>query len=191
MDVLFLLARLLLFGVFAVAGLAKLADLAGSEKAMRDFGVPGPLAKPAGVALPVVELVAAVLLLPRATAGWGALLALILLLAFVGGIAYNLARGRAPDCHCFGQIHSAPAGRSTLIRNGVLALVALPVAVRGIGGEPGASAVGWLGDLSGLGWFALIGGVVVVGLLAGMAWLLTHLLGQNGRLLVRLDAVEA
>ena len=30
MDVLLLLARLVLFGVFAVAGFAKLADLAGS-----------------------------------------------------------------------------------------------------------------------------------------------------------------
>ena len=47
----------------------------------------------------------------EATQGYGFLLpALVLLLLFVGGISYNVARGRSPDCHCFGQLHSAPAG---------------------------------------------------------------------------------
>jgi hypothetical protein len=43
---------------------------------------------------------------------------------FVAGISFNLARGRKPDCHCFGQLHSAPVGWTTLLRNGVLAAVA-------------------------------------------------------------------
>ncbi len=47
-----------------------------------------------------------------------------LLSVFVVGITYNLARGRNPECHCFGQLHSAPAGWKTLARNGVLAAVA-------------------------------------------------------------------
>lgn len=191
MDVLLLLARLLLFGVFAVAAVTKFLDLAGSQEAMRGFGLPDSLAKPAGIALPVAELVVALLLLPVATAGWGGVGAVLLLAAFVGGIAFSLARGRTPDCHCFGQLHSEPIGRGTLIRNGLLALVALAVAIRGLAGDPGVSVVGWMGDLSGAGWALLVGGVVVLALLAGMAWLLTHLLGQNGRLLVRLDAVEA
>ncbi len=37
-----LIARVLLAAVFLVAGLAKLADLAGSRQALRDFGVPTP-----------------------------------------------------------------------------------------------------------------------------------------------------
>lgn len=190
MDILLLVARLVLFGVFAVAGVTKLLDLAGSQQAMRGFGLPEALAKPAGIALPVAELLVAVLLLPVATAGWGALLGMLLLVAFVGGIAYNLSKGRTPDCHCFGQLHSEPIGRPTLIRNGVLALVALPVAVRGLGGDAGTSVVGWMDDLSALGWVTLTGALVVLAVLAGVVWLLTHLLGQNGRLLVRLDAVE-
>ena len=46
---------------------------------------------------------------------WLAFAAIVaaLLLAFVGGIAFNMARGNAPDCHCFGQLHSEPAGRSS------------------------------------------------------------------------------
>jgi len=44
MTLLLLFARLLLCAVFLVAGLAKLADLAGLRQAMRDFGVPNNLA---------------------------------------------------------------------------------------------------------------------------------------------------
>src|SRR5260221_3600616 len=124
MDVVLFIARLLLAAVFIVAGFAKLADLPGSRQALRDFGVPAVLANPFGALLPLAEIAVAVALIPRVSAWWGALGALALLLLFVAGIGYNLARGRTPDCHCFGQLHSAPAGWTTLIRNGVLALVA-------------------------------------------------------------------
>ena len=124
MDLVLLVARLLLAAVFAVAALAKLADLPGSRQAMRDFGVPARLAAPLGTLLPLAELAVAVALIPRASAWWGAVGALALLLLFVAGIGVSLARGRHPDCHCFGQIHSAPAGWQTLVRNGALAAVA-------------------------------------------------------------------
>src|SRR5438876_7735029 len=105
MDVLLLLARLLLAGVFLVAGLGKLADRGGSRQALIDFGVPAALASPLGILLPLAELAVAVaLLLPR-SAWWGAIGALTLLLLFIAGIGYNLTRGRTPDCHCFGQLH--------------------------------------------------------------------------------------
>src|SRR5260221_10425644 len=99
MSLALLLARLLLAAVFLVAGLAKLADLAGSRQALRDFGVPAKLSTPLGLLLPLAELAVAVALLLPATTWWGALGALALLLLFVGGIGYNLARGRQPECH--------------------------------------------------------------------------------------------
>jgi len=102
MSLVLLLARLLLAAVFLVAGLAKLADLAGSRQALRDFGVPAKLSTPFGVLLPLAELAVAVGLIPTVSAWWGALGALALLLLFVGGISYNLVRGRQPWCHCFG-----------------------------------------------------------------------------------------
>src|SRR3712207_3473994 len=119
-----LIARLLLALVFLVAGVAKLADRAGSRQAITDFGLPAQLAAPLGILLPLAELAAAAALIPASTAWWGAIGALALLLLFVAGIGVNLARGRKPDCHCFGQLHSAPAGWSTLARNGALAAVA-------------------------------------------------------------------
>ncbi len=191
MDVVLLLARLVLAAVFFVAGFAKLVDLPGSRQAMRGFGLPEKVAGPTGLALPIVEIVVAVLLLPVATAAWAGLAGLVLLLLFVAGIGYNLARGRTPDCHCFGQLHSEPIGRGTLIRNGVLAALAALIAWRGFAVDPGTSLVASLDGLSGFEWVVLVGGLVILGLLAGIAWLLVHLLGQNGRLLVRLDKVEA
>jgi len=115
MGLALLIARLLLAGVFVVAGLAKLGDLAGSRQAMRDFGVPALLAAPFGLLLPLAELAVAIALIPTVSAWWGALGALVLLLLFIVGIGYNLARGRQPECHCFGQLHSTPAGWPTLI----------------------------------------------------------------------------
>jgi thiol-disulfide isomerase/thioredoxin len=184
-----LVARLLLVFVFAVAGAAKLADREGSRQATIDFGVPSVLAAPLGLLLPLAELAVAVTLLPASTAWWGAFGALALLLVFVVGISINLARGRTPECHCFGQLHSAPAGWKTLARNGVLAAVAGFVLWEGYDGA-GPSALSWLGALSTAQLLGLLGGALVLALLAGQWAFLVHLLRQNGRLLVRLEAVE-
>jgi uncharacterized membrane protein YphA (DoxX/SURF4 family) len=131
MDGAALAARLILAAVFALAGAAKLADLAGSRTAVAGFGVPERLAGPAGTALPLAELATAVLLLPDATARAGAIAALGLLLAVSVGIRASIARGDAPDCHCFGQLHSEPAGPRALARNFALALLAGFVVVAG------------------------------------------------------------
>ncbi len=189
MDLVLLLARLLLAGVFVVAGIGKLADLPGSRKAAGEFGVPERFAPAFGLLLPIAELLVAVALLPVATARWGALGALALLLVFIGGIGYQLARGHTPDCHCFGQIHSAPAGWPTIGRNAGLAAVALLIAVGGWS-DPGYSTVAWLSDLSGTGIALVIDGLLGVAVLAGLAWVVVNLISQNGRLLLRVEAVE-
>src|SRR5215213_6884274 len=190
MDAALLIARLVLGAVFTLAGVAKLSDLKGSRKAIIDFGVPPAIAAPLGLLLPVAELSVAATLIPASTAWWGALGALALLSVFVVGITYNLARGRKPECHCFGQLHSAPAGWKTLARNGVLAAIAGFVLWAGYEGGAGPGALSWLGALSAAQLLGLLGGVVVLALLAGQWWFLVHLLRQNGRLLVRLEAVE-
>jgi peroxiredoxin len=190
MNTILLIARLLLAVVFVVAGVAKLADREGSRQAMLDFGVPTALAAPLGLLLPLAELAVAAALVPAATAWWGAVGALALLLLFVVGIGANLARGRKPECHCFGQLHSAPAGPKTLARNGVLAAMAAFVVWQGRAGA-GPSALGWMGELTTAELVALILGVVALVLLAGQWWFLLHLLRQNGRLLGRVEALEA
>src|SRR5215217_4205922 len=189
MDVALLLARLLLAAVFMVAGAAKLADREGSRRALADFVVPSPLASPLAVLLPLAELAVATALIPAATAWWGAAGALVLLLLFVAAIAANLARGRKAEYHCFGQLHSELAGWKTLARNGVLAAVAGFVVWRGYDGT-GPSAVGWLAGLWGAQAAGLVVGLAVLSVLAAQSWLLLNLIKQNGRLLMRVDALE-
>src|SRR5438270_2171850 len=190
MALVLLIVRLLLAVVFLVAGIAKLADLAGSRQALRDFGVPARLADPFGLLLPLAELAVAGALLFPATAWWGALGALVLLLLFVGGIGYNLTRGRQPDCHCFGQLHSAPAGWPTLIRNLVLAALAAVVVVFGWSSSQ-LSVVDWLAPLSVSQRIEVLVGLLVLVLLLAEGWLLLQVLSQQGRLLVRIEALEA
>lgn len=189
MDILLLLARLVLAGVFLVAGTAKLADRHGSVRALGEFGVPPRFAAPLGIALPVTEILVALTLLPVATARWGALGALLLLIAFVTGIGITMARGNAPDCHCFGQLHSEPVGSRTLVRNGGLLAMAAFLLVAGWN-NPGPSTVAWISDLSAFELLMLVGGLVMAALLAVQGWVLFHILRQNGRLLLRLDALE-
>jgi len=132
-----LTVRVLLALVFGVAGAAKLADRPGSQQALRDFGLPGLLAGPVGVLLPLVELGLAVALLPAVSAWWGAVGALGLLLLFVVGMGITLLRGRRPACHCFGQLHSDPVGAPTLVRHMCMALMAGGVVVAPVAGLMG------------------------------------------------------
>jgi uncharacterized membrane protein YphA (DoxX/SURF4 family)/thiol-disulfide isomerase/thioredoxin len=133
MDAVLLTVRCLLAAVFLLAAFGKLFDLTGARRALQEFGVPGPVARPGSVVLPVIELTVAVALVIRPSARAGAAAALVLLTVFIGAVARAMAQGRAPECHCFGQIHSEPAGRSTLIRNAVFAAAAVFVLLAGSG----------------------------------------------------------
>lgn len=190
MSLILLLARLLLVGVFIVSGLAKLADLKGSREALRDFGLPVVLARPFSILLPLAELAVAVMLLPSVSAWWGAIGALALLALFIVGIAYNLARGRKPECHCFGQLSSKPIGWSTLIRNLLLAVVAAFIV--GFGwSNAGLNLFDWLGVLTATQRIELVVGLILVVLVMLEGWVLVHVLRQQGRLLLRLEGIEA
>ena len=181
-----LVARLTVAAVFAAAGLGKLTDRKGTRKAVAEFGAPDRLVAPLALLLPVAELGIAVALLFAATRPAGAVGALVLLGIFSTAIAVSLARGQAPDCHCFGQLHSAPASWKTLVRNAALAglgVVALA--------ERGPGAFGWIGNLTPVGALALATGVVAVGLLVGGGLAFVSLMRSHGRVLLRLDTVES
>ncbi len=174
--------------MFVVAGAAKLADLPGSRAAVAGFGVPERLARPIGTLLPFAELATAVALLPAATARAGAVSALVLLLGFSAGIAASIARGESPDCHCFGQLHSAPAGAPTLARN--LALAALAGFVVVAGDDAGPGLIEAIGDLDSTAALAIGLGLAVCLLLAAGTGAYLQLLRQHGGLLLRVDALE-
>jgi uncharacterized membrane protein YphA (DoxX/SURF4 family)/thiol-disulfide isomerase/thioredoxin len=184
-----LVARLLLAAVFALAGFAKLSDREGTAKSIVDFGGPSVLARPMAWLLPVWELACAAALMVPATTRWAGVATFATLLVFIAAIALSLARGRRPDCHCFGQVHSQPVGWTTVARNAALAAVALFIAFQ----TPASADVAMTNATAGpdvssvstmLVWTAL-------GLSSFTLFLAFQLLRQNGRLLVRIEAIEA
>ncbi len=180
------LARLGLAVVFALAGAAKLADLGGSQRAARGFGVPAALGGVVGAVLPLAELAVAGALVFSGSARLGGIGALVLIGAFVVAIAAALVRGEQPDCHCFGQLHSARAGWATLARNLALAGVAVVVVVAG----PQPSVTGWWASLSpGHPW--LLAGVLAGVVVAAPAALIWQLLRRHGVALLRVRELAA
>jgi Methylamine utilisation protein MauE len=122
--------------VLIAAGVGKLLDRPGSRAALQDFGVPKRWSAAGGLLLPFFELAAAAALLIEPLARLGAGLGLLLLAAFCLGIANAMRQGREPDCHCFGQLHSEPAGPATIARNAALAVPAGLVLAEGPGDAP-------------------------------------------------------
>jgi peroxiredoxin len=184
-----LIARLILASVFFVAGAAKLLDLAGSRAAITAFGLPKILATPLGIALPILELLVAIALIPATTARIGAGAALFLLIVFVAGIASVMLKGSEAECHCFGQLHSSRVGWATLARNGALALLTMFVIFAS--GETPPGYVERIASISTTALLTLVAGFIGLAVLSVVAWFMVNLLKQHGRLLLRLDSLEA
>lgn len=188
MEIVLLLIRLLLFAIFALAGIGKLLDLKGSEKAVKDFGTPEELAKFFAVALPFAEIVFAVCLLFVETAWIGAIGALILLLSFVGGMIWQLAQGNAPDCHCFGAIKSEPVSKKSLARNVVFAMLALVLVLSGKNNQ-GASLFDSINNSAG-NFMSFILSLATIGLLAAAVFYLKKISEGQTQIMRRLEILE-
>jgi thiol-disulfide isomerase/thioredoxin len=185
-----LAGRLVLAGVLTLSALTKLADRSGTRTALGAFGAPTRLVGPLAILLPLTEFAIAGLLLSSTTAVAGAIAAATLLSVFTVAIARVLARGETPDCHCFGQLHSKPAGPMTLARNGVLITLAA-IAIIGSVAEPAPSAVAWIGDLDATQGALLAAAIALVATFAIAGAAVLSLMRSYGRVLVRLDRVEA
>ena len=124
----------ILGAVLLWAALPKLLDPPAFAQALHGFDLlPEPTLSPLALVLPWLECGVGLGLIFGVARRSAALVALGLLLTFSGALAWNLAKGHAVDCGCFG----ASALKSTeerflgmkqgLARNAVLALLALMV----------------------------------------------------------------
>ncbi len=96
-------ARMLVGGVWIVAALLKIPDLASSVRAVRAYQLlPEAVVPPVGHALPVVELVVGLLLVVGLAVRPSAAVSAVLFVAFIVGISAAWARGLQIDCGCFG-----------------------------------------------------------------------------------------
>jgi Methylamine utilisation protein MauE len=111
--------------LFAHGAVTKALDAPLLEQHLAAYGVPFAALGVAARVLPLLEGVAAVLLLTpwRAT---GALLAAALLLLFAAAMGFHRARGHALDCGCGGE--PLPVSWSLVARNGLLAALCIVAA---------------------------------------------------------------
>lgn len=134
MNVVVLIARVVLGGVFIVAGGAKIGNAAYFAAQIAAFGiVPRPVIAPMALLLPFLEVLLGgylVIGLYARLAGW---IATIQLLIFAAAIASAVARGLSLSCGCFGPSDQTVTSWPEVGRDVALALVGLLVALRGPG----------------------------------------------------------
>ncbi len=128
-------ARLVLGGVFVVAGVLKIPDPAAAVRAVRAYRlVPEPLVAPVAFGLPVVEIAVGLALLLGVFVRAAAIAAAVLLVVFLVGVGSAWVRGLQIDCGCFGNGGEVAAGRtaypSEVLRDLALLVVALALAWR-------------------------------------------------------------
>ena len=98
-----LAARLVVGGVWIVAGAIKLPDPATSVQAVRAYQLlPASVVPTVGQLLPVVEIVVGLTLVLGVLTRGAAIVSALLFLAFIVGIVSVWARGITIDCGCFG-----------------------------------------------------------------------------------------
>jgi uncharacterized membrane protein YphA (DoxX/SURF4 family) len=96
-------ARLVVGGVLVAAGLMKLPDPAGSVRAVRAYDLlPESVVPTIGHGLPIFEVCVGVLLIVGLGTRIVAVLAGLLMVAFIIGISAAWLRGLQIDCGCFG-----------------------------------------------------------------------------------------
>ena len=109
-------ARLVLGGVWIVAGILKLPDPAAAERAVRAYRLlPEALVAPVAFGLPALEIAVGVLLVAGAFVRPAAAVSVLLLAAFLAGIGSAWARGLQIDCGCFGGGGEVGAGEAAYL----------------------------------------------------------------------------
>lgn len=113
--------------LFVVAALHKLRDRDAFRATLDAYALlPSALTAPLARAVPLVELVAALLLVVPRAAAIGASIAVLLLSVYALAMGVNLLRGRRDlECGCMGPGARSPIGPELLVRNLFLIVAAL------------------------------------------------------------------
>lgn len=114
-------AAVILAVVFALAAIAKLRRRPATTASFWDLRLPAPATL--AVAVPMVEALVAALLVAQPRVG--AALALALLAGFSMVLVRAVAAGAEVPCACFGSTAQRPVSTRELMRNGVLAALAV------------------------------------------------------------------
>ncbi|HUA35532.1 MAG TPA: MauE/DoxX family redox-associated membrane protein [Candidatus Binataceae bacterium] len=125
------IATLALAAIFTASAIIKFADLDEFRGALENYRIaPEATAPLLMIAIPATELAAAVAIVIPDTRSCGAAIVFALIAVFTAAIAINLWRGRVYiDCGCFGPALHQKIGWRLVVRNGVLAILAMVAAM--------------------------------------------------------------
>lgn len=120
---------LLVGAVFLVSAVPKLRHPKGFILTVLEYHIlPPALGEFYARLLPLLELLAALLLLTGVAVRSAAILTSLVLVSFVAGIGINLFRGRNLDCGCFGEVGGKRIGPGLLLQDlGLLTASLVPV----------------------------------------------------------------
>jgi hypothetical protein len=173
------LLRVVFALVFGYAAAQKSRNPASARAATVDLGVPAGLAGPAVALLVMIEagVASGMAIRPvyRVAAATGAVLLAVVTLVLVA----NLLRGNRPACACFGVRSGRPIGRTTVVRNLALLVLAVVVAAS----PPALGAPLRLDNEAGPWTVAAVALILSAGSLA----IVVLLLRRHGALLTRVD----
>ncbi len=120
------LGQIVIGGIFVVAALSKIGDVAALATQVHNFRiVPIWSENLIAMTLPWIELLAALALLAGYRARGGAWVVAALLAAFTAGVALAMARGFDFECGCFGTADRTRVGALKVAEN--LAMLAVAV----------------------------------------------------------------
>lgn len=95
--------RLVVGGIFIWAGLAKMPEFELFAQVVRSYDfVPEPLAVPFTLALPWIEVSTGLCLVIGLWIRYSAMIVVLLMLSFMGALAWGLYHGADVPCGCFG-----------------------------------------------------------------------------------------
>ena len=166
-DLTLLAAPLVVAGVFAISGFAKLGDTSEGVRGLRELQVPDLFVRDWVVrAHPLAEILVAIglVVLPTPWRTVAAVGAVGLMTAYTLLVLAAVRRAREVSCNCFGR-RSEVVNRRTVVRN--LALLALAVAALvdcAVAAAPIARVVGGVDPLA---WTVILAVTAVVGWLIG------------------------
>ncbi len=145
-------SAVLLSVLFLISGLWKITDTQGWAQRITQLMLPGSLGIPLALVVGIAETLGAVLVLVPRFRRWGAILAGILLIAFMGYFAVNYGPLRGADCSCFPWIKRAIGPQFFL---GDLAMLGLAL-VAGAWSKPSGSLRSMLVIAGAVAVFALV-----------------------------------
>ena len=136
LDTVLVVLRFFLALIFLLSAATKLLVPAELFKSVKNYRIiPQILVKPFGWTLVIVEVAVFVSLL----LGWQpvitAIVAGVLFLSFIGAGAKVMIKKQVTSCGCFGLLYKEKIGPATVVRDGILLLMAASIAVFG-GGLP-------------------------------------------------------